>query len=110
MRVSVTLFFALSMAFGCGDGKSATNSPLVYSLTLSPGPNGTLTASPVAPTYAPGTLVTLTATPNELWTVQGWSGTDNDATSQPINHVTMDRDRTVGVQFVAQATCPADPA
>jgi List-Bact-rpt repeat protein len=101
--------FASIMALGCGGGSSAPQPPVVYSLTLNSGPNGTITADPAGPTYAPGTLVTLTATPNAPWTIQGWTGTDNDASTQPVNHVTMSRNRTVSVQFVAQANCPADP-
>jgi hypothetical protein len=108
MRKTGPFLFAACLVFGCGGG-SAMQSPPVYTLTLTPGPNGKLTADPVGPTYAPGTLVTLTATADALWTIQGWSGTDNDGSTQPVNHVTMSKDRTVSVQFMAVAACPVDP-
>ena len=84
-------------------------SPANYLLTLRPGPNGTLAADPAGPRLATGTVVTLTATPTPPWIVQGWSGTDTDASNLTVNHVTMNGDRTVGVQFTIAAACPADP-
>jgi hypothetical protein len=96
------------MALACGGADGAMHAPPAYSLTLRPGPNGTLVAAPAGPTYAPGALVTLTATPDALWTIQGWSGSDNDGSTLPVNHVTMNGDRTVSLQFAAQA-CPVDP-
>lgn len=96
------------MVIGCSGG-SATQPPPSYSLTLRPGPNGTLVANPAGPSYSSGTLVTLTATPDPQWTIQGWSGTDNDGSTLPVNHVTMNGDRTVSVQFTVPATCPVDP-
>jgi hypothetical protein len=52
--------------------------------------------------------VTLSATPDALWTIQGWTGTDDDGSILPVNHVTMSNDQTVSVQFAAQ-TCAVDP-
>jgi hypothetical protein len=104
--------FVLTIAAiaGCGggDGTGAMNPPPSYALTLRPGSNGTLTANPVGPTYPPGTLVTLTAAPDPQWTIQAWSGTDDDGSTAPVNHVTMRGDRTAGVQFATQS-CSADP-
>ncbi len=107
MRKAILFLFASCMAFGCSGG-SAIQSPLTYSLTLMPGLNGTLAADPVGPTYAPGTLVTLTATANPLWMILGWSGTDNDGSTLPVNHVTMSGDRTVTVQFTGPTICSVD--
>jgi List-Bact-rpt repeat protein len=99
--------FASCLAFGCGGG--GTTPVTTYALTLRPGPNGTLVASPAGPTYTAGTRVTLTATPDATFTIQGWSGSDDDASTQPINHVTMSADKTVGVLFTVPAICPLDP-
>lgn len=106
MRRTAVPLLALWIAFGCG-GTSSVQPTLSYSLTLSPGPNGTLAANPVGPTYAPGTVVTVTATANTQWVIMGWSGTDDDAITVPINHVTMSGNKTVGVQF-APVICAAD--
>lgn len=106
MRKRVVPLFAFMMALDCGGG--TTQPAANFSLTLAAGPNGTLTASPAGPTYSPGTVVTLTAAPDAQSTIQQWSGTDDDTSVLLVNHVTMSRNRTVGVTFAAQ-TCPADP-
>lgn len=108
MRKVFFLLVALCPASGCGGG-GAMSSPTTYSLTLQPGPHGALTVDPAGPSYAPATWVTLTASPDPLWSVLGWSGTENDASTALVNHVTMNGDRTVGVQFTAPADCPVDP-
>jgi len=108
MRRTASFLFVSCLAFGCG-GNGGVNSAPTYSLTLRPGSNGTLSADPAGLTYPPGTVVTLTATPDAQWTIQAWSGTDDDGSTQPVNHVTMNGDRTISVQFAAQ-TCPVDPA
>ena len=45
-------------------------------LTLSavPTTGGSVTADPAGPTYTPGTVVSLTAIPNQGWQFDGWSG------------------------------------
>lgn len=101
------VFLSACVAFGCG-GDNATHTSPAYSLTLIAGPNGKLAADPAGPTYAPGTVVSLTATPDAQFTIQAWSGTDDDQSTQPTNRVTMRADRTASVQFAAQ-TCPVDP-
>jgi hypothetical protein len=108
MRKSVLALFVSCALLGCGADNAMHTSP-AYALTLNAGPNGKLAADPAGPTYAPRTLVNLTATPDAQFTVQAWSGTDDDRSTQPTNHVTMSADRTVTVQFAAQA-CPVDPA
>jgi hypothetical protein len=57
-----------------------------------------------------GTVVQLTAEPNEYYRVRKWSGTDNDATRARTNTVTMDSDRIVEVEFGPPVTSivPAD--
>lgn len=108
MRRAASFLFASCFAFGCG-GDGVMHSTPTYSLTLRPGPNGTLVADPVGPTYSPGTVVNLTANADAQSTIQAWSGTDDDTSILPTNRVTMSGDRTVSVQFAAQ-TCPVDPA
>ena len=106
MKSSCFLLVGAALASGCGSG--ATSSTTTYSLTLQPGAHGTLSADPAGPGYASGTRVTLTATPDPLWMVQLWSGTENDASTALVNHVIMNGDRTVAVQFTAPADCPVD--
>jgi len=106
--LKVVFLSAACVAFGCGGDNSAHTSP-AYTLTLTAGPNGKLAADPAGPTYTPGTVVSLTATPDAAFTIQAWSGTDDDRSTQPTNHVTMSADRAASVQFAAQ-TCPVDPA
>jgi len=96
------------MAIGCTIPGPAESSQ-TFSLTLTAGANGTLAADPPGPTYPPGTVVTLTATPSIQWTVLEWSGTDDDGSVLAVNHVTMDADRLVGVQFAPLAICVPDP-
>jgi Divergent InlB B-repeat domain len=108
MRKAIPLLLASCIAFGCS-GNGPTQSASTFSLSLSAGANGTLTANPPGPTYAPGTLVTLTATPSLQWTVVAWSGTDDDGSVLNVNQVTMNSDRLVTVQFGALAICVPDP-
>lgn len=107
MPKNLPFLFTLCAAVACG-ADSAMHASSGYSLTLGAGPNGTLAASPAGPTYAPGTVVSLTAVPDAQWTLQAWSGTDDDASISTVNHVTMNGDRTVSVQFARQ-DCVADP-
>ncbi len=46
-----------------------------------------------------GTVVNLTAEPNESFRVQYWDGTDNDGSTAANNAVTMNSDKTVVVAF-----------
>jgi uncharacterized repeat protein (TIGR02543 family) len=58
---------------------------------------GTVTRNPDAPSYLTGTVVELTASPNENYTFTGWSG-DLTGTTNPQS-ITMDGDRTVQANF-----------
>jgi hypothetical protein len=50
--------------------------------------------------YRAGTAVTLTAAPAANWRIEGWLGSDNDASTSITNIVTMpDADRTVSVIY-----------
>ncbi len=72
----------------------ATQYQLSASVT---GGHGTI--SPTSGTYNEGTVVTLTATPDTGYRVQGWSGTNNDNSTANTNAVTMTSNRSVTVQF-----------
>jgi hypothetical protein len=52
--------------------------------------------------YASGTMVTLTATPNDGWSFERWEGNVND-TTQNSTTVRMDRDQSVKAVFVQNA-------
>jgi hypothetical protein len=96
MNKRALLLVVSGLASGCGNGGMTT-----YSLTLTPGVHGILSADPAGPTYSRGALVKLTATAEPQWKVVGWSGTDADTSTSPVNSVTMNADKTVSVQFGA---------
>jgi len=55
--------------------------------------------------YIEGENITLTATPAANWSVAGWSGTNNDASTATTNTVTMPAaDRTVSVTYQETVT------
>jgi hypothetical protein len=75
------------------------NIALQYKLTLTAGPNGSV--SPAGVTYYdPGTQVQISATANQGYYCSGWSdqGTGNPRT------VTMDRNRTISAAFAQAST------
>ncbi|MBT0160831.1 DUF2341 domain-containing protein, partial [Candidatus Bathyarchaeota archaeon A05DMB-2] len=59
-----------------------------YKLTVNAVGSGSVSRSPGESTYTPGTLVTLTATPEPGWYFSGWSG-DISSNDNPID-ITMD--------------------
>jgi len=64
---------------GTGGGGTATGgggggSTATYKLTITKNGKGTVTANPTAASYAPGTVVTLTATPDPGFPWIGWGG------------------------------------
>jgi hypothetical protein len=70
----------------------------VYELTVTVfGGNGTV--EPNAGFYPAGTVVTLTAAPEEPYCLARWTGTDNDSSYALTNTVTMSGDRIVAVEF-----------
>ncbi|MFO1460484.1 MAG: hypothetical protein U1G08_13880 [Verrucomicrobiota bacterium] len=79
---------------GGGGGGSTTGA---FKLTLATSGKGTVTASPSAASYAPGTVVTLTATPAAGSPWVGWSG-DATGTANPIK-ITINRDMKVTANF-----------
>lgn len=69
--------------------------------TVSPSAGGSISRFPDATSYAPGTVVTLTATPASGYVFTGWSGaltgTKNPAT------VTMDANKTLTASFASNS-------
>ena len=85
----------------------------VYSLTVVPPTNGTITVNPVRTLYAPGEQVTLTATPNLGYVFSAW-GNDAVGTTSPLI-LTMDGNKVVSAVFetapiynVSVAVLPGD--
>jgi len=58
---------------------------------------------------APGETVTLLATPASGWRVKSWTGTDDDASTENFNVVTVDADTVVSVEFMPAPTPEGDP-
>ena len=75
-------------------------SPYALTTTVSPSAGGSIGRSPDASSYAPGTVVTLTASPVAGYVFTGWSGalsgTKNPAT------VTMDANKKVTASFTVK--------
>ncbi|HUT30240.1 MAG TPA: right-handed parallel beta-helix repeat-containing protein [Sedimentisphaerales bacterium] len=69
----------------------------VYELTVLVVGAGTV--EPNSGFYFAGTVVTLTATPDEGYKLRRWTGTDADACCRLTSTVTMDSDKTVTVEF-----------
>jgi LysM repeat protein len=82
--------------------------PVCYPLTRSHSGSGSNpTASPsssagcAAGSYTAGASISLTATPTSGWTVSGWSGTSNDASTSTSNTLTMPASAwTVSVTYI----------
>lgn len=64
--------------------------------------HGTITKSPDQASYAPGTIVQLTAVPDAGYRFGGWTG-DATGTSNPIA-ITMDADKAVMTSFMSEST------
>jgi hypothetical protein len=82
-------------ATGGGGGGSATAA--TFKLSISLNGKGTVSASPAASLYAPGTVVTLTATPAAGSPWVGWSGAIS-GTANPTT-VTITKDTAVTANF-----------
>ncbi|MFC1783499.1 LamG-like jellyroll fold domain-containing protein, partial [Planctomycetota bacterium] len=55
--------------------------------------------TPADGTYDAGRIVELLAIPDNDFRIKAWHGTDNDASTNPINTVTMDANKTVTIEF-----------
>ena len=76
----------------------STPPPQTYTLNTTVSGQGTVVKSPNRPEYAPGTEVTLTATPATGMVFTGWSG-DATGTTNPLK-VTMNANRTINALFM----------
>lgn len=75
---------------------TAAGTPTNVTVTIPPSANGSITISPAGGSYAPGTVITLTASPNasyrfERWTINGADGgTANPRTLTVTTNLTVD--------------------
>lgn len=93
------LIFTLSLA-ACGGNSShpPSKSPESYTVTTTVVGSGTVTRSPDASSYAPGTAVTLTATPASGYVFSGWGG-DLSGSANPAILV-VNANKTITATFV----------
>ena len=82
---------------GGGGGGGTTTTSSSYKLSISKTGKGTVTTSPVGTTFAAGTVVTLTATPDAGSPWIGWSGSLN-STAKTIS-VTMSTNMSLTANF-----------
>ena len=73
--------------------------PPEYMLTTSVVGNIGGAIIPASATHPSGSVVVLTAIPDEDWQVKAWTGTDNDSSIDTVNTVTMTGNKTVTVEF-----------
>jgi hypothetical protein len=78
---------------------AASFAPILYTLTVTSA-HGTVAQSPDAASYAPGTVVALTATPATGYNFVNWTG-DATGTANPVN-VTMDANKAVTANYAIQ--------
>ena len=85
---------------GSGSSSGAGAVSVTYTLNTSVvNGHGTITASPSPDPYAQGTVVSLTANPDSGYQVKTWTGTNNDASKDNTNSITMNANRSVTVEF-----------
>ena len=77
---------------------AVANEDPMYELTVTV-VSGHGTVEPNSGSYSAGTVVTLTATPEAVYNMRQWTGTDDDTSCELTNTVTMDSDKTVTVEF-----------
>lgn len=90
----VDYFFNTAAPIVPEDGNSIGD----LTITVNKVGEGTVSLSPPKATYSCGEVVTLTATPANGWTFDGWSGDLTGAT--PSQQLTVSRDHTVTATFV----------
>ena len=76
---------------------SFTTIPAQYTLTINTVGSGTVTKNPDQATYAPGTVVTLTANPSTGWSFSAWS-VDLSGSTNPTT-ITMNSNKNVTATF-----------
>ncbi|GEM_PF-1772908 len=75
--------------------------PSQYSLNVSAS-NGTVTRNPNSSSYASGSIVTLTASPNSCYEFSGWSGNCASFGMNTTCTLTMDSNKSVAANFTAK--------
>ncbi len=70
----------------------------IYSLTILPSDNGSITVNPVRDLYTPGETVTLMAVPDLGYILTAWGNDGAGSTTNPLV-LTMDGDKTVSATF-----------
>lgn len=78
------------------DALSAGNN---YTLTTATNGSGTISMNPTGGTYAPGTVVTVTANPASGWQFSGWSG-DLSGSTNPTT-ITMNSNKSITATFIS---------
>ena len=81
--------------------------PITYTITaaVNPSGGGTVSRSPNQTSYAPGTIVSVTAIPAEGYKFIGWSGASTSASAALTGPI--DRDLTLTANFYRQSVQPA---
>lgn len=92
---NVTANFDLVAAGGGGGGGGGGT--VSYKISISRNGSGTVTTDPATASFAPGTVVTLTATPSAGQPWIGWGGAC--AGTSPTCSLTMDADKSVTANF-----------
>jgi len=90
-----TSFLKFSRNGDCGFDIPAGNFTL--QTATSPSDGGTVNRNPKESSYAPGSTVTLTATPAADWKFAGWSG-DASCNTSPLT-VVMDKNKVITAKF-----------
>jgi len=99
IRIMYPILFILIAVFLLPACETIKPREKTYTLTVITGENGTV--SPISGTYKEGTVVALTASPDSGYRFLSWKGTDNDASTEATNAVTMNGNKTVEVAFVS---------
>jgi uncharacterized repeat protein (TIGR02543 family) len=97
---------ALLLTAGCGGGasNSGSNSGANYMLTISVSGHGSTNLSTGAHSYAAGSSVNITATPDSGATFTGWSGAATGSTN-PVS-ITLNSNKTLTANFSGGGSLP----
>ncbi len=104
LRKTAAFLFLLGLLLSCsggGDGGGGVSGSASYTLTVS-AVSGRVSVSPAASSYASGTQVMLTATPDSGYDFDRWSG-DSQSRENPLV-ITMDGNKTITANFTTVYT------
>ncbi len=87
------------MMMDCNKSITANFDPIIYNLTININGNGSISPAEGKHSYPEGTVVSISATPDESWHFDSWTG---DIYEQDVPHVLliMDSDKTVTANFL----------